>query len=97
MAKQTTKDLKAAATYVREEDLADLDDLLKELKNRVHQARQDGRIYMMQQYTQLVAMISPEVTRLRKRFEREDLAAFRREHKQMKKAAEDDQDETKTP
>jgi hypothetical protein len=79
-----TAKLTGAATIVREEDLEDLENFLKELKNRVHQARDDGRTFMMQQYTILVAMVSPEVTRLRKRLEREDLAAFRRDHKTMK-------------
>ncbi|MFL5626711.1 MAG: hypothetical protein ACJ788_14090 [Ktedonobacteraceae bacterium] len=79
----TTK-LTGAATIVREEDLDELEELLREVKTRVHKSRDDGRTFMMAQYTRIVGMLSPEVTRLRKRLEREDLAAFRRDHKTMK-------------
>jgi hypothetical protein len=83
------RDIKKAATMVREEDLQDLQRFLGELKDRVHQSREDGRTFMMQQYVRLVAMVSPEVTRIQKRMEREDLAAFRKDHKHLKAEAQD--------
>src|SRR5438034_8606617 len=47
MATTPTPDtLKAAANLVREEDLGDLEDLLRELQGRVDKAREDGRIYL---------------------------------------------------
>ena len=92
--------LTGAASMVREEDLEDLDELLKELKGRVHKAREDGRTFMMAHYTRLVALVSPEVTRLRKRFEREDIASFRKTHKALrlaeKTAVEEEEDDTAT-
>jgi len=80
----TKKDLTQAATFIREEDLDELVGLLRELKERVQKAREDGRIFMMQEYVQLVALISPQVNRIQRRFEREDLASFRKEHKLLK-------------
>lgn len=74
---------------VREEDLDDLRKLLGELQSRVDAARNDGRVYLMSQYVRLVAMVTPEIERIERRFNREILAAFRKEHvllKQEKKA-----------
>lgn len=84
MAKNNATKLTGAATVVREEDLDELEDLLREVKARVNKSREDGRTFMMAQYVRIVGMLSPEVTRLRKRFEREDLAAFRRDHRTLK-------------
>jgi hypothetical protein len=80
----TQVDLKAAATFIREEDLDDLEALLRDLQDRVDKAREDGRIYLMSQYVRLVAMVSPEIDRIQRRFKRESLAAMRREHKRLK-------------
>ncbi len=84
MAKNNTTKLTGAATMVREEDLDELEDLLREVKSRVNKAHGDGRTFMMAQYVRIVGMLSPEVTRLRKRLEREDLASFRKTHKTLK-------------
>ncbi len=73
-----------AAAMVREEDLADLEALHSDLVKRVDQARADGRIYLMSQYVRLVALVSPEVDRIQRRFKRETLAALRKEHKALK-------------
>jgi len=72
---------RAVAGMIREEDLADLENLHSDLVKRVDQARTDGRIYLMSQYVRLVALVSPEVDRIQRRFKRETLAALRREHK----------------
>lgn len=90
--KQTKATLNLAAQTIREEDLQDLQDFLRELKSRVQKAHDDGRTFMMQQYTILVATVSPQVSRLQRRFEREDLAAFRKQHKHLK-LEQSDQDQ----
>ena len=70
----------------REEDLADLEKLLKDLQAEVDKARDDGRIFMMQEYVRLVALVSPEIDRIQRRFKRESLAASRKEHADLKAA-----------
>jgi len=75
---------KAQAWMITDEDLQELEGLLKELRDRVDKAHDDGRIYMMQQYTTLVATVSSEVRKVRNRFDRESIAAMRRAHKELK-------------
>ena len=80
----------------REEDLQELEDLYRDMQERVDKARTDGRVYMMQEYTRILALVSPEIDRIQKRFKRESLAAFRKEHKDLKaqaKAAQRDAEE----
>ncbi len=79
-----SENARAAAAMVREEDLADLEALHSDLVKRVDQARADGRIYLMSQYVRLVALVSPEVDRIQRRFKRETLAALRKDHKMAK-------------
>lgn len=74
----------SAATVVREEDLQDLEELLRDLQDRSDKARQDGRVFMLQQYIRLISMVSPEVTRVQRRFSRESLASLRKAHKELK-------------
>jgi hypothetical protein len=74
----------AAASMIREEDLEDLEELLKNLQNRVDQAHQDGRVYLMSQYVRLVALVSPEIDKIHRRFKRENLAAMRKLHQELK-------------
>ncbi len=76
-----------AFVSVREEDLEDLEALKSDLLARVEKAREDGRVYLMSQYTRLVALISPEIKRIRDRFDRETLAAVRKEEAELRKAA----------
>jgi phage terminase Nu1 subunit (DNA packaging protein) len=76
--------LAGAASIVREEDLEDLEGLQREISNRVEKARGDGRAFMMAQYVRLLAIITGEVARLRKRFDREALAHHRAEHRLLK-------------
>ena len=82
-----------AFVSVREEDLEDLEALKSDLLARVEKAREDGRVYLMSQYTRLVALISPEIKRIRDRFDRETLAAVRKEEAALRKAARQQSEE----
>lgn len=77
--------VKQLATFVREEDLEDLENLGRDLQERSRVAGENGRVYLMQQYTRMAAMVKPEVERIRKRFDREIMAELRREEKRLKK------------
>lgn len=81
--------MRAAAALVREEDLEDLEQLAHDLQAKADQASQDGRVFLFGQYVHLLAIVNPEVTRIRKRFQRESLASLRKMHTQMKKEARD--------
>lgn len=72
------------ASLVREEDLDELEGLKRDLLAKVDQARADGHVYLMSQYTRLVALISPEIKRIRDRFDRETLAAVRKDEAAMR-------------
>lgn len=86
MAKTPNSDtIKAAQSLVRDEDLQELEDLHRDLLSRADKARNDGRVYLMSQYVRMVALVSPEIKRIRDRFDRETLAALRKEHKALKK------------
>lgn len=91
----TAKDMKIIATMVREEDLDELENLRRELTSRCDQARNDGRIYLMQQYIRLVAVVSPEIDRVQRRFKRESLAELRRTHKDLRRQQREAADEGK--
>jgi hypothetical protein len=84
MARNDGTKLTGAASIIREEDLEDMTALENELADRVDKARQDGRAYMMAQYVRILAMIKSENTRIRARFDRESLAAMRKEQKELK-------------
>jgi hypothetical protein len=75
---------KALAWTVREEDLADLEQTKADLLTKAQDAQADGRLFIASQYTQLVAVISPEVKRIRDRFDREQLSSIRKEQKELK-------------
>ncbi len=83
----TTTNGTALAVAVREEDLQEMEELLRDLQGRADKARTDGRVFMMEQYVLLIARVAPEVTRIQKRFQREALAGFRKDHKELKKQA----------
>ncbi len=76
--------LNGASTIVREEDLEDMTSLERELSDRIDTAQKDGRAYMMAQYVRMLAMIKSEAKRLRARFDRDTLAAIRREYKDIR-------------
>src|SRR5438445_585808 len=75
------------ASILTESDLEELNALHSELLSRVDKAREDGRIFMQGQYVRLVALVSPEIDRIQRRFKRETLAAIRKEHKALKREA----------
>ena len=81
-----SENARAVASMVREEDLTELEALHSELVKRVDAARTDGRLFMMSQYVRLVALISPEIDRIQRRFKRETLAALRKDHQELKLA-----------
>ena len=82
---------KSLAWSVRDEDLDDLEALKRDLLNKAAEAQSDGRLYLASQYTVIVASISPEIKRIRDRFDRETLANIRREQKELKLQARDAQ------
>src|SRR5260370_21116827 len=79
-----SENARAVAAMVREEDLQELEALHSELVNRVDQARSDGRVYLMSQYVRLIALVSPDIDRVQRRFKRETLASLRKDHKTLK-------------
>jgi len=81
---------KQMAMAPREEDLQKLESLLHDLQAAVDKARDEGQLFMMAQYVRLVALISPEIDRVQRRFKRETLASMRREHSDMKAIAKAD-------
>lgn len=87
-----TGKLAAAATVVTESDLEELEALLAELRKRTLEAHDNGRTFMMQQYTVLVASVQPQVKKLRDRFDRESLAGFRKAHRMLKDAESGDEE-----
>ncbi len=82
--------LRAAQSLITEEDLTELEALLRDLIGRVDKSREDGRIYLMSQYVRLVALVTPEINRIHRRFNRETLAAMRKEHKLLKEAKKEE-------
>lgn len=87
MAEKTN--LKGGATIVREEDLDDMTEFERDLSKRVDQAQQDGRAYMMAQYVRLLCLVKSEAKRLRARFDRDTLAAMRKEAKDLRAVQRD--------
>ena len=77
------------ASVVREEDLQEMEEFHRKLQERIDQARDDGRLYIMGQWVRLQAMLSAEIDRVQRRFARETLAANRREHKRLKQEAKE--------
>jgi hypothetical protein len=83
------KAMRAGAALVQEEDLEALEELAHELQQKADKAAEDGRVFLFGQYVHLLAIVNPEVTRIRRRFQRESLASLRKMHKQMKEDARD--------
>ena len=82
-----SENARAVAAMVCEEDLQELQELHSDLQKRIDAARQDGRLFMMGQYVRLLALVTLEIDRIQKRFNREALAAHRKEHKALKEQA----------
>jgi hypothetical protein len=75
---------KIVASMVTDDDLDELKKLHSDLQDRIDQARKDGRLFMMSQYVRLLALVTPEVDRIQKRFNRETLAMHRKYEKALK-------------
>lgn len=72
------------ASLVQEEDLAELESVLKTLRDGYDEAEKNGRLFLMSQYIMLIGVIQPEVARIQRRFHRESIASLRRQHKLLK-------------
>ncbi len=70
-----------------EEDLKDLEELRHDMQDRVDKARDDGRIFMMQEYVMLLAQITSKINKINKRFNRETLASMRKDHMDLRAGA----------
>jgi hypothetical protein len=81
------------AFSVREDDLEELEQFAADLRNRVHDHKEKGGLYMMQKYTEILAGVSSEVRKIRARFDRESIADMRRTHKELKAQARGDEEE----
>ena len=75
---------KSLAWTIREEDLQDLEAMRGELLGKAQDSQNDGRLFMSSFYTELAATIGPKIKRIRDRFDRESLAAIRKDLKERK-------------
>jgi hypothetical protein len=71
---------------ITDEDVEELEGLLKDLKTRAAEANEKGNVIMLGMYAELLKLVSPEVQRLRARLDREEKAAINKRHKEMRKA-----------
>jgi len=76
---------------VSDQDVASIEELLRELKSRAKAASDAKNVVMLGVYADLVKRVSPAVQRLRARVDREDRAAINRDHKEQRKATRDQQ------
>lgn len=75
---------KAAASIVREEDLEDMREIMRDLQERLNRASDDGRVYLMSHLIRAIAMFKSETERLERRFNREMLAQHRKAEKELR-------------
>jgi phage host-nuclease inhibitor protein Gam len=73
-------------TPVSDQDIEELENLLREMKNRAGEANDKGNVIMLSVYAELVKKVSPEVQRLRARVEREEKAAINKHLQATRKA-----------
>jgi hypothetical protein len=76
----------ANTTTVTEQDIEDLEALLREMKKRATEAHDRENVILLSIYAELVRVVSPEVQRFRARLDREENAAINKQHKAMRKA-----------
>ena len=57
------------------------------MQARVDQARDDGRLFMMNEYVVLLAQVTTKINRIQARFNRDTLAGMRKEHKDLRAEA----------
>lgn len=67
----------------------DAEGLLQRLKDEAHKAHEQGNVFMLDVYTQLVSVTSPIVTNALERVEREEKAAINRARKGLRKSIRD--------
>lgn len=89
------KDGRSIAWSIRDEDLQELEDLKRDLLDKADKAREAGSLFMMTQYTRLVGLVTPEIKRIRDRFDRETLAGIRKEEKALKLQARNEKQAAK--
>ena len=87
MANTTQYNGKQLAIAPIEQDLEDLDRLRQDMQARVDQARDDGRIFMMNEYVMLLAQVTSKINKIQARFNRETLASMRKEHRDLRAQA----------
>jgi hypothetical protein len=71
---------------VSDEDVEEVETLLRDLKSKAAEANDKGNVIMLGLYAELLKLVSPEVQRLRARLDREEKAAINKAHKEMRKA-----------
>ncbi len=74
---------------VSDEDVEEVEKLLKDLKDRAADANEKGNVIMFSLYADLLKLVSPQVQRLRARVDREEMARVNKAHKEMRKAKRD--------
>ncbi len=79
-----TSDKQSLAFSIREEDLEELEGLASDLRNRINDHHDNGRLFMMQKYTEILAGITSDIRKIRARFDRESIASMRKMHKEAK-------------
>ena len=78
------RDQKSMEAIIRPEDLEELQDFRGALQERIDKAHEDGRVYLMSQYTVMMATVSCAITKIQARFERDAMASTRKELKALK-------------
>lgn len=76
---------------ITQEDVEAVESLLHELKGRARTMSDQKNVVMLGVYADLIKVVSPEVSRLRARLEREEKAAINRDHRTQRKALRDAQ------
>ena len=80
-------DTKTQTWMITDEDLNELQELKADLQSRVDSSRENGRVFMMNQYVTILAKVNVEVRKVRDRFDRESMADNRRTAKELKAGA----------
>jgi hypothetical protein len=71
---------------VNDEDVEEVEGLLRDLKNKAAEANDKGNVVMLSLYADLLKLVSPQVQKLRARVDREEMARVNKAHKEMRKA-----------
>lgn len=71
---------------ITEADVDEAYQLLGEMKVRANQAADNKNVVMLSVYADMIKLISPKVSQLRERLEREDRAGINRQHRDLRLA-----------